>query len=211
MIPINRIFFQVTTIFYRNSEIRKKVIFFLSMFILISGTCLFASAYAVVPFAITPEERKMLPHYCRGGKFGVPVHYSNHLCYGLNFINRADKTLKNGTDKQFYLAKAVGEFQAVISHTQKKNTDGRYNTYLSVVSRYQAEVFERQQKFGEAIRAYEQSIRYHPKQSKAYSQLSDMFKRRGMTKEAREILERGLKQMPNSKSLKRRLNRLSSK
>ncbi len=190
-----------------HPSVHSKVVYLLCL--LLSVMFFSVKSHAVVPFAITPEESKVLPPYCRGVKSSVPMHYGNHFCYGLNFINRANREFRNQKDKSFYLQKAASQFRSVIGHTEPKNSDGRYNTYLGVVSRYQADVFEIMGKTGEAIKANEASIRYLPKQTKAYIQLSNVFKRKGMLKEAREVLKRGLKQKPKSKILKRRLDKLS--
>lgn len=165
-------------------------------------------AQALLPFGATPEEKKALPAYCRGSKPKIPTYYLNHYCYGLNFVNRANRSFSNQKEEKAYLGSAMGEFEAAIGHTEQRNADGRYNAYLGIVSRSLGEVYERLGKRFDAISAYQKSIRYLPKQTQAYSRLSEIYKKLGMNKEAREILVQGLKQVPKSKSLKRKLTKL---
>lgn len=169
------------------------------------------TAHATLPFAATPEEKKLLPGFCGGSVGrgpGPALVYGNHFCYGLNFLNRGNRTFGNKKDRTYYYNQAVGEMQSTINRTEKANASGKYNRGLGVVYRYQAEALERLGRLIKAIEGYQKSIRYLPKQTRAYINLSNIYKRQGLKKDAKEVLEQGLKAMPKSKALKKRLNRL---
>ncbi len=60
-----------------------------------------------------------------------------------------------------------------------------------------------------AIVAYRHAMRLKPDYTKAYTALSDVYKKMANIEMAKQTLEEGLKRSPNSKALKRRLKKLS--
>jgi tetratricopeptide (TPR) repeat protein len=60
----------------------------------------------------------------------------------------------------------------------------------------------------EAIRHYQLAIKAKPNYALAYARLSELYIEIDQPEEARKILESGLKASPNSRSLKRRLEKL---
>ena len=167
-----------------------------------------SAAHARLPWQPSAEELKALPGFCRGQKPPIPMRYENHFCYGLKFLNRAYKSLGNKGDRKWYLSEAVREFGEALEVTEEKNTSGQYNIYLSLLYRYQADAYRWQKELLKAITGYQKAIRYNPKDSRAYASLSTLYKSKGMKKEAREVLEQGIKALPKSKLLKKRLSSL---
>jgi tetratricopeptide (TPR) repeat protein len=65
-------------------------------------------------------------------------------------------------------------------------------------------------KHGEAVKAYLDAIQTMPTYVPAYSALSDYYCELGNVEEARDILSRGLEQVPGSKILKKRISEVES-
>lgn len=166
------------------------------------------AASARLPFKPSAAELKALPGFCRGQKSPIPMHYGNHFCYGLKFLNRAYKSLGNKSDREWYLSEAVRHFAEAIDHTLDQKQPAHYAIYLGLLYRYQADAYKWQKKYTKAITGYQTAIKYNPKDTRAYASLSNLYKSRGLKQEAREVLEQGLKVLPNSKLLKKKLARL---
>ena len=205
--------------------IRETVLNTLKVLLLMSG--LMHSLYAVAAYAISADEVVLLPPFCRSlsqqnfepDAYKIVVklpkspppksfgHHVHHFCHGMKDIIRANKTL--GTrEEQGNLQSAIGEFNYVLSATAHDNDRGQYNIILAITSTEKAKVLRRLKMTAESMATFQQAIKYDPKLAQAYAGLSDLFKELGMNDEARKILEQGLRQAPNSKSLKRRLNEL---
>jgi tetratricopeptide (TPR) repeat protein len=188
----------------------KNISLFLSMAIIFTGSVLPVSVNAD-GFSATQEERRLLPPYCQNRGENAALRkktpHGHHLCSGLAFVVRADKSVTTGARKS-NLESAIGEFNYVLGHTQAENSDGRYNGYLALVSLHKAKALKRLKRNAPAIRAFNETITLNPKISKAYAGLSDIYRDLGKLEEARETLENGLKQVPGSRSLKRRLDKL---
>jgi tetratricopeptide (TPR) repeat protein len=151
-----------------------------------------------------PDAYKIVKTKRMGPSLGPHIQ---HFCHGKKFVIRADKTI--GTKEESYnLKRAIGEFDYVLLHTAAENKNGRYNNYLALTSKEKARVLKRLNATLEAIQMYQQAIKYNPKSTRAYAELSDLYKSLGMNDEARKMLEVGLKQDPKSKSLQRRLDKL---
>ena len=172
---------------------------------------------------ITAEEIRLLPSYCRGlgpatyepdalkyatGTFPKNMPHAHHYCHGLQNVLRANKNMGKKSAENYALGVANGHFKYVLNHTKAENTGGRYNAYLAMASTENGKVLKRQGNTAEAMQMFQQAINYNPKLPQAYAGLSDLYRDLGMIKEAREILEQGLKRVPKSKSLQRRLDKL---
>lgn len=197
----------------------------LRILLVVLGFIYAQNIFAVLPHQIQADEVNMLPPYCGGLSstqftpdaykifinkpkspgFGPHMH---HFCGGKKFVIRANNSRGNKTDRDFYLSRAVAEFDYVLTHLASENKGGRYNRYLAITSMEKAKVLQMQNMLSEAMQMYQQAIKYNPKLPQAYAGLSDIYKTQGMNSDAREILELGLKRIPKSKSLQRRLDKL---
>ena len=171
---------------------------------------------AAAGYAIKANEVMLLPPSCFGLSSGnyepdayklivtkrkgpVLGPHMQHFCHGEKYIIRANNNF--GTKKEHNnLQNAIGEFNYVLSHTATDNKNGRYNNYLAITSTEKAKVLQRLKMTTEAMQMYQQAIIYNPKLTQAYAGLSDLYKAQGMNNEAREILEQGLKRVPNRKA-----------
>ncbi|HIE55103.1 MAG TPA: tetratricopeptide repeat protein [Chromatiaceae bacterium] len=65
-----------------------------------------------------------------------------------------------------------------------------------------------QGRIGDAVMHLQAAIKVKPDYSRAYAELADLYAETGQRELAKETLEEGLKNKPNSRLLKRRLKRL---
>jgi len=194
-----------------------KILLFLAVGLVLSQT-------VAAEYAIRSNEVMLLPPSCFGlssGNFEPDAYklistkrkgpslgpHMQHFCHGEKFVIRANNNLGTGEERN-YLQKAIAEFDYVLLHTATDNKNGRYNRYLAITSTEKAKVLQRLKMSAEAMQMFQQAIKYNPKLSQAYAGLSDIYKDQGMKDEARKILEMGLKRIPKSKSLQRRLDKL---
>ena len=179
---------------------------------------------AAAAYAIRSDEVLLLPPSCfhlSSGNFEPDAYrlistkrkgpvlgpHMQHFCHGEKSVIRANNNF--GTEEERNnLQTAIGEFNYVLSHTATDNKNGRYNNYLAITSTEKAKVLQRLKMTTEAMQMYQQAIKYNPKLTQAYAGFSDLYKAQGMNDEAREMLELGLKRVPKSKSLRRRLDKL---
>lgn len=175
--------------------------------VLVSGVILPSWVHAAESWAMTPEEERLMPPICKSGK-GYPGLL--HFCHGIKFTMRADRTFDNPRKQSFNLKSAVGEFSYVAEGSHKFTTvsEKELNSYLAVTYLKLGDLQRRLKNTEKSLQMYHQAIKRNPRMTQAYSGLSDIYKNLGMLKEAKETLEKGLQQKPNSKALKRRLTRL---
>ena len=175
---------------------------------------------AEIPYKIQSNEVKLLPSHCgalsashfepdaykifvtRPKTRSIGPHF-HHFCHGKKYIIRANNNIGNKKERDYALEQAVGEFEYIL---RRKNDLS--NNYTAITSMEKARVLKRLNRISEAMPLYQQAIKYNPKLSGAYAGLSDIYKTQGMNEDAREILELGLKRIPKSKSLQRRLDKL---
>jgi len=189
----------------------------LGIIIFIGSLCLSAEIYAE-GYAITPEEAKLLPPICQVKSENEKQRTKSilgpaalHFCQGFKSVNRANRSLGNRKQERENLTAALGEFEYVLGHTKQDNINGRYNNVLAMTSIEKGKVYYRLGQKAEAMQMYHQAIQYNPKLPQAYAGLSEIYLDLGQVEEARKVLETGLKQAPKSKSLKRRVEKLSNK
>lgn len=178
-----------------------------ALFVLLTFALL-SNSHALLPFQPSAEELRALPGFCRGHKPPIKMYYSSHYCNGLKSLNRAYRPSISVKDRNYYLSDAAQKFKEVIEHTEDLNEYGHYDTYLGLVYRYQADVYRRMGEYGKTIKGYLTAIHYNPKGIRAYLELSNLYKRRGLKKDAKEVLEQGLEAVPDSKVLKHLLEKL---
>lgn len=169
-------------------------------------------------YAITPDEARLLPPICHvkseldlQRRRSVLGPSSLHFCHGLKNVIRANRNIGDRKQERQNLNSALAEFEYVLGHTKKDNINGRYNNVLAMTSVEKGKIYYRLDQTAEAMQMYHQAIKYNPKLSQAYAGLSDIHLGLGQVEEARKVLETGLKQAPKSKSLKRRIEKLSKK
>ena len=187
----------------------------ISLGVILSICSLFLSAEIYAQgYAITPDEARLLPPICNAaGKQQLAVlgPHKLHFCQGFKYVIRANASMGDRRQERENLTTALGEFGYVLSHTKRDNINGRYNNVLAMTSIEKGKVYYRLGQAIEAMQMYHQAIKYNPKLAKSYAGLSDIYLDLDQVDEARKVLETGLKQVPKSKSLKRRVEKLSKK
>lgn len=178
----------------------------INIYILIS-VILFFPPLAKADYAISAKEIMLLPPFCRGLSIGnysedaqqfhqnikVPGSHTHHFCHGMKFILR--------NDYQY----ALNEFEYVEGHSTSDNVMLTYNAL------YKGYAYENLGKTQKALEYYNKAINLNPKNVKAYKMLSSFYKKSGQNDNAIETLKKGLEAVPNSKNLKKRLEKLQGK
>jgi hypothetical protein len=169
------------------------------------------TATAVEAFAPTAAEMSLLPPFCAqriGGSssgVGVPAAeqmgkanwlHIHHYCFGLNFVNRARRA-SNAKDRAYDLGVAKGNYMAVI-----KNTEPRFwmrpQIYVDL-----GKVELQLKDAGEAVRWFNEAIKFNPAYLPAYQALIDVLQQAKRNSEALEVATAGLKHVPNSEPLQK--------
>ncbi|MDH5436545.1 MAG: tetratricopeptide repeat protein [Gammaproteobacteria bacterium] len=191
-------------------------------FVFLSGffvLMMHGSVNALQSWTPTDQEMPFLPQFCQdkfnksdrdksrkwSRKFGKAWQHMHHHCAGLNFINRANKSWSDKENKKFNLNRARTNFEYMVDHT-----DSSFS-YLTDVYFQLGNVYKMQKDFTQAAVHYNKSIDLNKKYTKPYKALSDIFIKAGEFEKAIEVLERGLKHKPKSKSLNRRLSEAKKK
>lgn len=189
----------------------------LLIIVLLMACPVVVSAGPMLPASPSAVELSMLPPYCKVrtekgldradptvrrwfdllGPNYLDIH---HHCMGLNYINRA---MKNDEHMKFYQRSAIGNFEYMI----KAAKPGFVLLPDAHIER--GRVLEMTDRKGKAIADYEKAIQLKPDYPRAYSVLIDLYMTLGRKDEARKVIDRGLKQIPNSKSLRRRAKKLA--
>lgn len=163
------------------------------------------------------KELAMLPPYCKarikGGadeafwkaKFGPSGWgHLHHYCSGLNQINKAN--LATSTEKRNeYLQGAINGFEYQLKHGKPDFI------LLPELHTLRGDSYFRLGDPSSAITEYNKAIKVNPKYTKSYIGLSKVFANMGKNKQASDIIKQGLKQKPNSRSLKRQLKKVEAK
>jgi len=175
------------------------------MFILI--TVLLFSKSAFSEYAISATEILQMPPFCRGlsepnftyaarklrKRVKVPGQHTQHFCHGMKSIIR----------RQYETA--VSEFEYVQHHSTKRHA------LIPATSLYKAEALGKLGKVIPALEEYNKAIQLKNKYPQAYSRLSSYYIKLKKKKKAIETVKLGLKFLPNSKMLKKKLKRIQSK
>jgi len=122
----------------------------------------------------------------------VPGEHTQHFCHGMKSILRKD------------YATAVQEFEYVQTHSTSQHE------LLDSTSLYKAEALGKLGKTGPAIQEYNKAIQLNKKYHQAYERLADFYLNLGMKQDALDVINTGLKYSPNSRGLKRRLQKLTT-
>jgi len=173
---------------------------------------------SVPAFPKTDEEFARLPPYCRarmredstspifkqwqstlGPKNFIHIH---HYCSALNYVNNAINITKK-IERQRALSSAIGGFQYV---QDKAEPTFFLHPEISV---QKGKALLKLGRIGEAVAEFTAAIEFKRDYTPAYGALADLHIEQGDKEKAREILEQGLAASPRSKSLRRRLSKLS--
>lgn len=133
------------------------------------------------------------------GKIFEAMH---HYCYALMKTNRATLLAKDATTRLFYLQDSMREFDYVIDRAPAD-----FILLPEILSK-KGENLLRLGKGGTAVLTLERAIELNPGYWPPYAHLSDHYRESGDLKAAREWLDKGLAQAPDTKALRRRIDEL---
>lgn len=187
-----------------------------TIFACVIAIAMLTIAQPSVAYPKTDKDFSLLPPYCKARfrktseadqkawakKIGrIAWNNIHHYCAGLDYLNKA----RFASDKKkniMFLNKAIGEFDYM-----QKRAGAKFILQPEIaVNKGRAHLQLLQ--FGEALQEFHRAIKKYPKYVPAYTELSDYYLEQGDKDEARAILEKGLKMVPDSKSLKRRMDKL---
>ncbi len=187
-------------------------------------------AEAAQPFAATPSEMMLLPQYCQAkyGRdrsnpaaqerwrtvFGIKNWRNmHHYCDALKEMLRANNSIGEPSERLFHLQKAHQGLKHIINVETTKNWALRPEAYtkLGAVSLDLARITRNLQYDGEAVASFNSALEINPRYVPPYRYLSDFYADQGKKEKALEIVKEGLKYVPKSRSLKRRLKELGGK
>ena len=164
----------------------------------------------------TDEDFAALPPYCEvklrstnkaainkwssifGPKNWVHIH---HYCAAMNDARKANLEI-NSNKKIKRLKDAVYNYGYIEKQCQKNFV------LMPEVFVKRAQALHLLGDSGSAIHDYKKAIHTNPKYIYAYSKLADLYLELNLKKEAADIINKGLKIKPKSKSLNRRLKKL---
>ena len=125
----------------------------------------------------------------------------HHYCAALHTVKLADRELDRNKRK-WLLQSTISDFEYMQQHAP--------NTQLMPeILTQKGKVLLRLERSGEAIIALQKAVELKQDYVPAYIAIADYYISLGDRKSAREIVNQGLKFSPNSKGLKRRLDKLS--
>ena len=177
-------------------------------------------SYAVVWDPMTEQEVRLLPIYCQvkyreqhgdatarsqgfalmGPQYGNVHHY----CGGLNYLNRYYQH-GGGRAAASYLSFAIDEFTYNVDHPHHP-------------SPIEADIFFQRglayslaRKDAEAINDLQRALTLNPQSVRTYIKLADLFANMKVRNKALDVITDGLRQIPDSKALKRRYDELGGK
>ena len=176
--------------------------------------------------AYDPREVALLPRFCTftqlfrdrvpGGnnraevdrwyaELGPTFHHLHHYCWGLMKTNRATLLARSGQVRQFYLGDAIKEYDYVIERSPPS-----FILLPEILTKRGMNLVQLK-KGPVAVIDFKRAIELNPQYWPPYGHLADYYKDSGSLKEAREVLDEGLKHAPDAVGLRRRLSELSEK
>ncbi len=171
-------------------------------------------AYAML-YPKTDAEFSKLPSYCTDKMksknkeadqakwyklYGKSFRHTHHYCAALNAINKSYGVSK--AKKSELLGFAIMQTDYMIKHSSPKFA------LMGEIYFTRGNCFRRLGDVQRAVTEYMQGIQINPKFTLNYSALSKIFKKQGNITEAKKILEKGIKHIPSSKLLKKRLKNI---
>jgi tetratricopeptide (TPR) repeat protein len=174
----------------------------LAFFLVLSST----NALAVKNyFEISASEARMLPKFCKTGFTNLTQKeriWMNHLCPGLNALNHAKLIYDDNSIKKYALQSAFRHFEYTLGHA----TNTSYNAFIFLK---RGEAYELSGDVVKALSDYQKALVLKPKNIAIHIALIDIYIKLGDLDNARELVSRGLKIKPKSKSLLRRKKKLN--
>lgn len=170
-----------------------------------------------------PREVAMLPRFCihtqgfrevvPGGNnrdqidrwralMGPTFEHLHYYCWGLMKTNRGVLLARTRQVRLFYLTDSIGEFDYVLRNAP------RDFILLPEILTKKGENLVKLGRGPLAVVEFERAVEAKPDYWPPYAQMSDYFRETGETERARELLVRGLAQVPDAVALKRRLQEL---
>lgn len=129
----------------------------------------------------------------------------HHYCAGLWHLHTT--ALPNPwLPREHLLQSAVGEFEYTLKGCQNPNAPLKPEILTN-----EGRAYVGLQEYSNAVKVLTEAIRRNPKYEAAYAELSGVFLLLNNPEDARKILEDGLKQSPDSKFLRLKLERLGAK
>lgn len=184
-----------------------KIFFFLGILLI--------SQWAYGEYFKTELDLLLLPPYCKArmepgtpkyhlyeNRFGPSFINMHHYCGNLHSINLALK-MPDRKQRQAKFEKTIKELES---------TRHEFPSVWIIQAKISNDIgmmYEQLDRNDDAILAYQQSIKYEPKLPFSYSALSNLYIKQNKTEEAIEILKQGLKYKPDSKSLRKQLEKLT--
>lgn len=164
----------------------------------------------------TESDYALLPPYCKARdsddhsaehqawkkRMGEDFIHIHHYCHGLHSRNLANSTTDR-KQKNALLQAAVSEIEYLHEHASPKFS------LLPKIAYDQGQIYEQMDLPIEALKKYQQSISLNPKNSQPYLALSYIYMKQNNKNEAIATLEQGLKYKPDSKSLRKQLEKLT--
>ena len=177
-------------------------------------------AYAVGYSGPTEAELSGLPPFCavkyramHGDRdapkigesmIGSQFRNSHHYCNALNFLNRYYRAPFIPGAKT-YLAMARGDFSYMVDHLYPDSSLAAESyLYLGIVNSLM-------KNDAEASLAFQQAISRNPNLAKGYLAFADYYSERKQRAKALEVVTQGLRNVADSKALKRRYQELGGK
>lgn len=127
----------------------------------------------------------------------------HHYCWGLNYINRYYRDFR-AKDREGYLTAAINDFTYTI--TRVPNTFPLLPEMLTT----RGKTFAMMQKPGDAFKDLRKALQLKPKYERAYIVLADLYEKAGQQDAAKEVIQLGLRYIPNSKLLLKRSKAVGS-
>lgn len=151
---------------------------------------------------LTPDQMSQLQGFEK--RMGCAGDF-HHYCAGLWHLHTT--ALPNPwLPRDHLLREAVGEFQYTLRGCERADAPMKPEILTN-----QARAYIGLKDYKSAVKVLTEAIRRNPKYIDAYTELSGVFLKVSSPDDARRTLEDGLKQVPDSRILKNRLERLSSK
>ena len=176
-------------------------------------------SYAVEWHEPNAAEVMLLPAYCmvkyrehhgeRGalaeGRALMGPQFNNvhHYCNGLNFMNHYYRSI--GDDAASYLSLAINEFTYMVDHPYPNSP------IAAQILLQRGIAYSIAERYAESINDLQRSVTLNPKLSQTYITLADNFEKIKARDKALEVVSEGLRQIPESKTLKRRYDELGGK
>lgn len=177
---------------------------------------LFITLPVKAEFPKSESDFVLLPPYCKarfgdkksenykawGKRLGHDFLHLHHYCAGLHTLNLANKET-DIKERNYKLTTAIGEMGYVL-----KNASQEF-ALLPKIYFDQGNIYELLNQPDKAMQDYQKSLSLNTKNSMPYAAMSDLYLKLNNKKEAIAILEKGLKYKPNSKVLRKHLEKLT--